>query len=193
VTKIDRTQATAARRTAIDPAVRAARRERGLAAENVRTAWGPGQTTHGAPGVEGMTIEDCPALAREHWPRLRQAVRDETSQPAPVRRTEMPKRHGPGQRRLGMPTVVDRGIQHAIAPGRGPRGAPGFSAARCGVRPGRAAPHAVKQRQRYINRGSKVAVDRDLAKVFDRGHPEALRARGARQVRDKAGLRLRGQ
>jgi RNA-directed DNA polymerase len=92
-----------------------------------------------------------------------------------------------------MPTVVDRVIQHALAPVLGPLCAPACAASSFGLRPGRSAHHAVKQRQRYLQRGSKGAVDMDRAPFFDRVNPDALLARGARKVRAKVGLRLRGK
>jgi RNA-directed DNA polymerase len=107
-TKTDLKQATASRRMSMDPALSEDLMERVLTPENLRKAWRQVKANHGAPGVDGMTIEDFPAFAREHWPSIRQAVRDETYQPSPVRRTEIPKPHGQGKRRLGIPTVVDR-------------------------------------------------------------------------------------
>jgi RNA-directed DNA polymerase len=104
-TKTDLTQVTALRRTAIDPALSENLMERILTPENLRKAWQQVKANHGAPGVDGMTIEDFPAFAREHWASIRQALRDETYQPAPVRRTEIPKRQGKGRRLLGIPTV----------------------------------------------------------------------------------------
>ena len=89
-TKTDLKQVTASRRRAIDPALSDDLMARVLTSENLRKAWHQGKANHGAPGVDGMTIEDFPAFAREHWPRIRQAVRDGTSQPSPVRRTEIP-------------------------------------------------------------------------------------------------------
>jgi len=192
-TKPDLKQVTAPRRTVMDPALSEDLMERVLAAENLRKAWHQVKANHGAPGVDGMTIEGFPAFAREHWPSIRQALRDETYQPSPVRRTEIPKRHGQGNRRLGIPTVVDRVIQQAIAQVLGPIFDPDFSASSFGFRPGRSAHQAVKQIQGYIKRGSKVAVDMDLAKFFDRVNHDALMARVARKVRDKAVLRLIGK
>jgi len=192
-TKTDLKQVTASRRTVIDPALREDLRGRVLTPENVRQAWPQVKANHGAPGVEGMTVEAFPAFAREHWVSIRQAVRDETYQPAPVRRTESPKRQGKGTRLLGIPTVVDRVIQQAIAQVLGPIFDPEFSASSFGFRPGRSAHHAVKQIQGYIKAGYRVAVDLDLAKFFDRVNHDALMARGARKVRDKARLRLMGK
>jgi len=164
-----------------------------LTPENLGRAWHQVKANPGAPGVEGMTVEDFPVFAQEHGPSIRQALRDETYPPAPVRRPESPQRHGQGKRWLGMPTGVERVIQPALAQGLGPLFDPDFSTASCGFRPGRSAPHAVKQIQGYLKTGAKVAVDRDLAKFFDRVTPDALRARVARKVRDKAVLRLMGQ
>jgi RNA-directed DNA polymerase len=177
----------------MDPALSDDLMERVLAPENLRKAWRQVKANHGAPGVDGMTIEEFPAFARAHWPRIRQAIRDERYQPSPVRRTEIPKRHGQGKRVLGIPTVVDRVIQQAIAQGLGPLFDPEFSASSFGFRPGRSAHHAVTQIQGYIKTGYRVAVDLDLAKFFDRVNHDALMARVARKVRDKAVLRLIGK
>ena len=192
-TKTDLSKVTPSRRIAMDPALSDDLMERVLAPENLRNAWRQVKANHGAPGVDGMTMEDFPAFAREHWPSIRQAIRDETYQPSPVRRTEIPKRHGQGKRLLGIPTVVDRVIQQAMAQVLGPLFDPDFSASSFGFRPGRSAHQAVKQIQSYIKRGSKVAVDMDLAKFFDRVNHDALMARVARKVRDKTLLRLIGK
>jgi len=130
-----------------------------------------------------MTSEDFPAVARDHWPSSRPALREETYQPAPVRRTEIPKRHGQGKRLRGMPPVVERVIQPAIAQVLGPLFDPAFSASSCGLRPGRSAPPAVRQIQGYLKMGDKVAVALDLAKCFDRVNHDALRTRVATAVK----------
>jgi RNA-directed DNA polymerase len=168
-------------------------RERVLTPENLRRAWHQVKANHGAPGVDGMTIAEFPAFAREHWASIRQAIRDETYQPAPVRRTKIPTRYGQGQRLLGLPTVGDRLIQQASAQVLGPLCDPEVSTSSFGFRPGRSAHQAVKQIQTYIKMGYRVAVDLDLAKFFDRVNHDALMARVARKVRDKALLRLIGK
>lgn len=93
----------------------------------------------------------------------------------------------------GSPTVVDRGIQQAIAPGLGPIFDSEFSRSSFGFRPGRSAHQALKQIQSYSQRGAKVAVDMDLAQFFDRVNHDALRARGVRKVRHKTLLRWGGK
>ena len=193
LTKTDLKRVTASRRMSINPALSDDLMERVLVPENLRNAWHQVKANHGAPGVDGMTVEDFSAFAREHWPNIRQTLRDETYQPAPVRRTEIPKRHGQGKRRLGLPTVVDRVIQQAIAQVLGPLFDPDFSVSSFGFRPKRSAHHAVKQIQSYIKTGYRVAVDMDLAKFFDRMNHDAVMARVARKVHDKALLRLIGK
>ena len=192
-TKTDLKQGTTSRRRVMDPALSEELMEGVLTPENLRQAWHQGKANHGAPGVEGRTIAEFPAFARAPGASIRQALRDETDQPAPVRRTEMPKRHGQGKRGWGMPTVVGRVIQQAIAQVRGPIFDPEVSASSFGFRPGRSAPHAVKQIQSYIKTGAKIAVDMALANFFDRVNHDALMARVARQVGDKALLRLMGK
>jgi RNA-directed DNA polymerase len=161
--------------------------------ENLRNAWHQVKANHGAPGVDEMTVEDFPAFAREHWPSIRQTLRDETYQPAPVRRTEIPKRHGQGNRLLGIPIVVDRVIQQAIAQVLGPLFDPVFLVSSFGFRPKRSAHHAVKQIQNSIKTGYRVAVDMDLAKFFDRVNHDALMTRVTRKVHDQVRLRLIGK
>jgi RNA-directed DNA polymerase len=81
---------------------------------NVQCAWQRVRSNRGAPGMDGMTIAEFPAFAREHWERIRSQLREGAYHPAPVRRVYIPKPDG-SQRPLGVPTVLDRVIQQAIA------------------------------------------------------------------------------
>jgi RNA-directed DNA polymerase len=78
--------------------------EQVLAEENLRQAWRRVKANAGAPGIDGMTVEDFPAFSREQWPRIRSALMEGTYRPAPVRRVFIPKPDG-SQRPLGVPTV----------------------------------------------------------------------------------------
>ena len=53
---------------------------------NLQRAWQQVRANHGAPGIDGMTVEAFPAFARQHWPRLRDQLSSGTYHPAPVRR-----------------------------------------------------------------------------------------------------------
>ena len=61
----------------------------------------------GAPGIDGMTVDELPAFLKEHWPMIRGRLADGTYRPHPVKRVEIPKPDG-SKRKLGIPTVLDR-------------------------------------------------------------------------------------
>lgn len=164
-----------------------------LAPENLQRAWKQVKANRGAPGVDAMSVEEFAAFAQVHWPTLRQALREGTYRPQPVRRVETPKRYGHGVRLLGIPTVTDRVITQAIAQVLGPLFDPAFSASSFGFRPGRSAHGAIRQVQRHIGAGYRVVVDLDLEQFFDRVDHDLLMARVARQVSDKQLLALIGR
>jgi RNA-directed DNA polymerase len=107
-----------------------------------------------------------------------------------VRRVEIPKPDGKGTRILGIPTVVDRMIQQAMAQVLNPVFDPSFSDASFGFRPGRSAHAAVLRAQAYVRDGYDWVVDIDLERFFDRVNHDVLMARVARRVRDKKILLL---
>ncbi len=154
------------RRRVMQPALRDVLMEGIVAADNMRRAWRQVRRNRGAPGIDGMRIEDFPAYARGHWPTIRQALLDGTYRPQPVRRVSIPKPDG-GERLLGIPTVVDRLIQQGIAQIMGPMFDSGFSESSFGFRPRRGAHGALRQVQASIKAGYRIAVDLDLAKFFD--------------------------
>ena len=68
----------------------------------------------GASGVDVMTIDEALSWLKEHKDELLKQIRDGIYKPSPVRRVEIPKDNG-GVRKHGIPTVIDRIIQQAIA------------------------------------------------------------------------------
>ena len=120
----------------------------------------------GAPGIDGMTVEELRPYLREQWLELRAALDQQSYQPSPVRRVEIPKPDG-GVRLLGIPTVLDRFFQQAIAQVLTPLFEPIFSPHSYGFRPGRSAHDAMKQAQEYVQAGYEWVVDIDLEKFFD--------------------------
>jgi RNA-directed DNA polymerase len=143
----------------------------------------------GAPGIDGMTVEELRPYLKEHWLEIREALDQQSYRPSPVRRVEIPKPEG-GVRLLGIPTVLDRFLQQAIAQVLTPLFEPQFSKHSYGFRPGRSAHDAVKQAQEYMQGGYEWAVDIDLEKFFDRVNHDMLMARVARVVADKRVLKL---
>ena len=81
-----------------------------LCRENVMAAYRRVVSNAGAPGVDGMTVEDLMPYCQEHWAAIREKLFEGTYRPQPVRRVSIPKPGG-GERHLGIPTVLDRMIR----------------------------------------------------------------------------------
>ena len=81
---------------------------------NLNNAYKRVKANKGAPGVDGMTIEEALPWLKEHGKELTESILREKYKPDPVRRKEIPKPDG-GVRKLGIPNVKDRVVQQAIA------------------------------------------------------------------------------
>jgi RNA-directed DNA polymerase len=166
--------------------------ERILATENMELAWKRVKANKGAPGVDGITIEQFPDHTRPLWGDIRASLATGSYLPKPVLRVEIPKPTG-GTRPLGIPTVLDRLIQQSIAQILTPIFDPGFSESSFGFRPSRSAHDAVRQLREYLRQGYRIAVDIDLAKFFDTVNHDLLMHWVGRKVRDKRVLALIGK
>ena len=163
-----------------------------LSRDNLARAWKRVKANQGAPGIDGVTVRDWPAHAREHWPALRAQIEGGRYTPHAVRRVEIPKPDG-GQRLLGIPTLTDRVVQQAIAQVLTPIFDPTFSRSSFGFRPGRNAHQAIRQVQAYVGEGYRIAVDIDLAKFFDTVNHDVLMNLLGRTIADKRLLGLIGR
>jgi RNA-directed DNA polymerase len=163
-----------------------------LASDNLARAWKRVKANRGAPGIDGVTVLDWPAYARDHWPALREQIKQRRYQPQPVRRVEIPKPDG-GKRLLGIPTVTDRVVQQAIAQVLTPIFDPSFSDSSFGLRPGRNAHQAIRQVQAHVTDGGRIAVDLDLAKFFDNVNHDVLMNLLGHTIGDKRLLALIGR
>jgi RNA-directed DNA polymerase len=166
--------------------------ERILSRENMLRAWKRVKANKGASGIDGINIDDFPEYLKANWPRIREEIFAGTYQPSPVRRVEIPKPTG-GFRPLGIPTLLDRLIQQAIAQVLSPIFDPDFSESSFGFRPGRSAHDAVYQVQSFIKQRRRIAVDMDLSKFFDTVNHDVLMHRVSRKIHDKRVLRLIGK
>ena len=137
-----------------------------LSPSNLNKAYKQVKSNKGSGGVDGLGVEDLLDYLRNHKDELLQLIIRGKYKPNPVRRVEIPKEGGK-RRQLGIPTVVDRVIQQAIAQILSPIYEPLFSDNSYGFRPKRSAHDALKQCQNYITAGYKYTVDMDLEKYFD--------------------------
>jgi RNA-directed DNA polymerase len=137
----------------------------------------------GAPGADGMRVQDLKAWLQAHWPKVKAALLAGSYVPREVRAVDLPKPSG-GSRTLGVPTVVDRLVQQAVLQVLQPIFESGFSESSYGLRPGRNAWQAVQAARDYVRGGRGWVADLDLAKFFDRVNHDVLLARVARQVQD---------
>ncbi len=158
--------------------------------ENMKRALRRVQANKGAPGVDGMTVDELLPYLRREWPRIKEELLNGTYRPAPVRTVEIPKPGGKGTRMLGIPTALDRLIQQALHQVMSPLFEPYFSESSYGFRPGRSAHDAVLQAQAHVESGKRWVVDMDLEKFFDRVNHDVLMSRVARRVSDKRVLKL---
>jgi RNA-directed DNA polymerase len=165
--------------------------ERILSRDNMHKAWTRVKQNKGAAGVDKMSIDEMPEYLREQWTGIRESVMEGRYQPSPVLRVEIPKPTG-GVRLLGIPTVLDRLIQQAIAQVLTKICDPDFSERSYGFRPGRSAHAAVYTAREYITQSYTIAVDMDLEKFFDTVNHDVVMCRVARKIHDTRVLRLIG-
>src|SRR5215813_992849 len=158
---------------------------------NLQKAWLRVKANGGAAGVDGMTIAQFPAFARQHWEKIRSRLLAGTYHPAPVRRVFIPKPNG-DLRPLGIPTVLDRVIQQAIAQVLTPIFDPHFSTHSFGFRYGKQAHQAVRSVQAAAQAGYSYAVDCDLKSFFDTVKFDRLMKLLAQRIGNKQVLRLIG-
>jgi len=158
--------------------------------ENLNRAYERVKANKGAPGIDGLGVGELLEWLETHKGVLLRSLLDGNYQPQPVRGVRIPKPGGAGMRQLGIPTVVDRLVQQAIAQVLEPILDPTFSEFSFGFRPRRSAHQALQQASAYVKAGLGIVVDIDLEKYFDRVNHDILMARLARHVVDKRLLRI---
>ncbi len=158
--------------------------EKVLDRDNLNRAYKRVKANKGACGVDGMTIDKALPWLKEHRDELLESIRSGKYKPSPVRRVEIPKDNG-GKRQLGIPTVIDRIIQQAIAQVLIPIYEPKFSNGSYGYRPHRSAKDAIMKVKEYADEGYKFAVCLDLSKYFDTLNHELLMNMLRQDIKDK--------
>ena len=163
--------------------------EKILSRENLNNAYKRVKANKGAPGVDGMTVEEALPWLKEHGRELTDSILQGKFKPDPVRRKEIPKPDG-GVRKLGIPSVKDRIIQQAIAQMLMPIYEPLFAEGSYGYRPGRSAQDAILKIRGYGDEGYEWAVLLDLSKYFDTLNHEKLLNLLRREIDDERVIQL---
>ena len=156
-----------------------------LRPENLALAWKKVKANQGSAGIDGMEVGDFPAYMHANWEKIRSKLEDGSYKPFPVRSASIPK-DGGGRRSLGIPTVLDRVIQQAIAQVLTPLYDPTFSEHSHGFRPMRSAHGAINEMPKEgLGKGRSChVVDCDLEKFFDTVDHQKLMSRLRQRTTD---------
>lgn len=156
---------------------------------NMELAVGRVKSNKGAPGVDKMTVDEIDEYLKKHKSRITSDVLCMRYQPKPVRRVYIPKPDG-SKRPLGIPCVIDRVIQQAVAQKLSQIFELNFSDYSYGFRPNRDAHQAINQSLSYLNDGYEWVIDMDIEKYFDTVNHDKLISILRERVKEKEVLRL---
>ena len=163
--------------------------ERILDDENIRAAIQAVQSNKGAPGIDKMPVGALKSYFAEHGEEIRDQIRDKKYQPQPVRRVYIPKANGK-MRPLGIPVVVDRVIQQAVAQVLSRGYERYFSEFSYGFRVNRDCHMAIEKALEYLNNGCEWVVDLDIEKYFDTVNHDKLISILRERINDAPTLHL---
>lgn len=141
--------------------------DRILSEENIKESIRTVMSNKGAPGIDGMTVEELEEYFDEHGADIKEQIRDKKYKPQPVRRVYIPKPNSDKLRPLGIPTVVDRVVQEAVSRILMQEYEPYFSEHSYGYRPNRDCHQAIRESLSYLNEGRIWIIDFDVEKYFD--------------------------
>lgn len=140
--------------------------DRILAMRNLWEAMKKVQANKGSPGVDGMKTEELKEYFFENPGKLTAMIRQGEYRPLPIKRVYIPKDNGE-QRPLGIPTVIDRFVQQAVALVLSEEYEKLFKDMSFGFRPNRSCRLAVRRAMEHVKDGYMWVVDLDLRKFFD--------------------------
>lgn len=120
-----------------------------------------------------MHVDELLQYLKENGDQLKELIRNGKYNPKAVLRVEIPKADG-SVRKLGIPTVVDRVVQQAMAQKLNEIYEPQFSENSYGFRPNRSCKDAILKAKEIMNNGYKWMVDLDLEKFFDTVNQDLL-------------------
>ena len=157
--------------------------------ENIEAAIRAVQRNQGAPGIDKMPVGMLRSYFAEHGEEIKEQIRAKKYQPQPVRRVYIPKANGK-MRPLGIPTVVDRVIQQAVAQVLSRGYERYFSEYSHGFRPNRSCHTAMEKVLEYLNEGYDWVIDLDIEKYFDTVNHDKLISILRERINDAPTLHL---
>ena len=163
--------------------------DRILSDENIEAAIHAVKSNKGAAGVDKMTVYALEGYFAEHGEEIKEQIRAKKYKPQPVRRVYIPKANGK-QRPLGIPTVVDRVIQQAVAQVLSRGYERYFSEYSYGFRPSRDCHKAIGKALEYLNEGCEWVIDLDIEKYFDTVNHDKLISILRERINDAPTLHL---
>lgn len=157
--------------------------ERIISKDNLNEAYKRVKKNKGSHGVDKMGVDELLTYLKDNGDQLKQSILNGSYKPNPVRRVEIPKPDGK-KRPLGIPTVVDRVVQQAIAQVLSPIFERTFSVNSFGFRPNKSANQAIQRCKEYMDKGYRWAIDIDLEKYFDTVNHDKLIGLVYKEVKD---------
>ncbi len=164
--------------------------DRILREENIRASIKRVAANKGAPGVDGMTVDELQGYFDKHGADIKNQIREKRYTPQPVRRVYIPKPNSDKLRPLGIPTSVDRVVQEAVSRVLTEEYEPCFSDHSYGYRPNRDCHQAIREALRYLNEGNTWVIDFDIEKYFDTVNHDKLISILRERVNDSVVLHL---
>ena len=161
-----------------------------LRSDNLNAAYKKVKANKGSGGIDGMQVDELLPYLKDHRDELVRQLREGKYKPNPVRRVEIPKEEKGKYRKLGIPTVVDRMIQQAIAQELTPIYEEQFSDNSYGFRPGRSAHDALAKCREYVDEGYVYAISMDLQAYFDTVNHSKLIEVLSRTIKDGRAISL---
>ena len=160
-----------------------------LSQKNLQEAMERVKSNKGASGINKMSVEEIDEYFSKHIEEIKTSIWEKKYRPQAVKRVYIPKPNGK-KRPLGIPVVVDRVIQQAVAQVFSELYDECFSEHSYGFRPNRSAHQAMEEVLFYLNEGCEWVIDLDIEKYFDTVNHDKLISILREKVKDDVTLHL---